>query len=154
MRRADREITDTEEQEALLDAAAEIRLGLWDGAEPYVVPVNFVRVGASLFFHSAREGRKIAILRERPRVCFEAEGERRVEVGNGACDCTTRYASVIGWGTAAFVESSAEKSAALAALNRKFGAVEGPFPEAMLARVAVVRIDIDRMTGKANRGTV
>ncbi len=154
MRRADREIIDTEEQEALLDAAAEIRLGLWDGAEPYVVPVNFVRVGSSLFFHSAVEGRKIAILRERPRVCFEAEGERRVEVGEGSCDCTTRYSSVIGWGIAVFVESAAEKSAALAALNRKFGAVEGPFPESMLARVAVVRVDIDRMTGKANRGTV
>jgi nitroimidazol reductase NimA-like FMN-containing flavoprotein (pyridoxamine 5'-phosphate oxidase superfamily) len=58
---------------------------------------------------------------------------------------------VIGWGTATFIEDPAEKSAALAALNHKFGAKEGPFPEAMLARVAVVRIDIDRMTGKANR---
>jgi uncharacterized protein len=153
MRRADREVVDLADQEAILDAAGELRLGLWDGAEPYVVPVNFVRSGSSLFFHSAREGRKVAILRGHPRVCFEAEGERRVEVGEGPCDCTTRYESVIGWGTALFLEGAAEKVEALAALNRKFGAKEGPFPEAMLARVAVIRIDIDRMTGKSNRAS-
>lgn len=150
MRRADREVVDLAEQEAILDAAGELRLGLWDGAEPYVVPINFVRVGSALFFHSAREGRKISILRKYPRVCFEAEGVHRVEVGEGPCDCTTRYESVIGWGTALFLESVAEKVEALATLNRKFGAREGPFPEAMIARVAVVRIDIERMTGKAN----
>lgn len=154
MRRKDREITDRAEQDAILDAADELRLGLWDGAEPYIVPLNFVRIGDELFFHSACEGRKITILRERPQVCFEVEGAGRVEVGEDACDCTTRYESVIGWGKAVFVESNQEKAAALAALNRKFDAAEGPFPEAMLARVAVVRVGIERMTGKANRGTV
>lgn len=153
MRRRDREIIDRAEQEAILDAANELRLGLWDGTEPYIVPLNFVRVGASLFFHSAAEGRKITILRQRPQVCFEVEGPNRVEIGSDPCDCTTRYASVIGWGAAVFLESNEEKAAALAALNRKFGAAEGPFPAAMLARVAVVRVDIDRMTGKANRAT-
>jgi nitroimidazol reductase NimA-like FMN-containing flavoprotein (pyridoxamine 5'-phosphate oxidase superfamily) len=151
MRRADREITDRAAQDAILDAAAELRLGLWDGEEPYIVPLNFVREGAALFFHSAREGRKIDILHERPRVCFEVEGESRIEVGSTPCDCTTRYTSVIGWGTASFLESADDKSAALAALNRKFGAAAETFPEAMLERVAVVRIDIDRMTGKTNR---
>jgi nitroimidazol reductase NimA-like FMN-containing flavoprotein (pyridoxamine 5'-phosphate oxidase superfamily) len=150
MRRAEREIVDRKAQEAVLDAAPVLRLGLLDGAEPYIVPLNFVRLGSSLFFHSAPEGRKIDLIRARPRVCFEAEGECRVEVGETPCDCTTRYKSVIGWGTASFVERAEEKSVALAALNRKFGAKEGPFPQAMLSRVAVIRIDIDRMTGKAN----
>jgi hypothetical protein len=129
-----------------------MRLGLFDGEEPYVVPLTFVRVEDALYFHSAGEGRKISILRGRPRVCFEVEGESRIEPGEKGCDCTALYVSVIGWGTAAFLDGVEEKTAALAALNRKFGAEEGPFPPELVQRTAVVRLNIDRMTGKANRG--
>ena len=152
MRRKEREITAEKELLAILDAAATLRLGLFDGTEPYVVPLTFVRSGNALIFHSAGEGRKISILRERPHVCFEVESESRVEPGKNGCDCTTLYESVIGWGTAAFLETVEEKASALAALNRKFGAAEGPFPPELVERTAVVRIGIERMTGKANRG--
>ena len=152
MRRKDREIADRAAQAAILDAAAEIRLGLWDGEEVYIVPLNFVRIGGSLFFHSAPHGRKLDILRERPRVCFEATGATRIDPGTGGGNCTTRYESVIGWGSAAFVEADRAKHEALDAINRKFGAGEGPFPAELVARTVVVRIDIGRMTGKANRG--
>ena len=53
MRRSDRELTDRVEIDGILDLAAELRLGLWDGQEVYVVPLNFVRIGDALFFHSA-----------------------------------------------------------------------------------------------------
>lgn len=152
MRRNDREITDEPALHALIDAAATLRLGLFDGEEPYVVPLTFVRSGNALFFHSASDGRKIAVLRDRPRVCFEIEGPSRIEPGTEGGDCTTVYESVIGWGTARFLEKDEDKQNALSALNRKFGAKEGPFPPELVARTTVVRVDIDRMTGKANRG--
>jgi nitroimidazol reductase NimA-like FMN-containing flavoprotein (pyridoxamine 5'-phosphate oxidase superfamily) len=151
MRRKDREITDRAEIDAILDEAETLVLSLWDGAEPYAVPVNFVRVGGDLFFHCARQGRKLDIIAERPRVGFAAVAEARVETGAEPCDCTTYYRSAIGWGTAAVLEDPAEKAAALAALNRKHGAPDGPFPPQMLAATAVVRIAVDRVTGKAKR---
>lgn len=152
MRRKERELTDRSALDAILDSASTLRLGMIDGEEPYVVPLTFVRAGDALLFHSAREGRKLEILRKRPRVCFEAEGDSRIDPGATGGDCTTVYESVIGWGEARFVEDREEKQAALSALNRKFGAAEGPFPSALVDRTAVVRIDVERMTGKANRG--
>jgi hypothetical protein len=56
MRRKDREITDKTAIYEILDRAEELHLGLWDGQEVYVVPLNFVRIGDELFFHSARGG--------------------------------------------------------------------------------------------------
>jgi hypothetical protein len=152
MRRKDRQIEDRAELYALLDKAGVMRLALWDGREPYVVPLNFVRMDDAVYFHSAASGRKVEILRERPLVCFVVEGASEVLPGIDGGDCTTIYESVIGWGNASFIEEEAEKNKILSALNRKFGAKEGPFPSALLARTAVVRVAIDRMTGKANRG--
>lgn len=149
MRRKDRELLDRADIDRILDEAELLHLGLWDGEEPYLVPVNFVRVGEDLFFHGAPEGRKVDILRARPRLCFSAVAEAQVVAGANACDCTTYYRSATGWGVASFLEDQAEKAAALAALNRKFGAPEGPLPPKMLAATAVVRIRVDRVTGKA-----
>lgn len=151
MRRKDREISDRSEIDEILDRAETLVLSLWDGEEPYAVPVNFVRVGTDLYFHCAREGRKLDIIAERPRICFTAVAEARVETGAEPCDCTTYYRSAVGWGSAAVLEDPAEKAAALAALNRKHGAPDGPFPPQMLAATAVVRIAVDRVTGKAKR---
>ncbi|MFA6505153.1 MAG: pyridoxamine 5'-phosphate oxidase family protein [Treponemataceae bacterium] len=152
MRRNDREISDNEKMYSILDKATLLNLGLFDGEEPYVVPLDFVRVGDALYFHCATEGKKLDIIANRPGVCFAVTGETRHKTGDAPCDCSTFYESVIGWGTAAVLNSVQEKSTALAALNKKFGAPEGPFPPAMLDAVAVVRIGIERMTGKAKHG--
>lgn len=152
MRRKDREIADKSEQYAILDDAPVMHLGLVDGDEPYVVPLNFVRIEDALYFHCAKEGRKLDLIRAGSKACFEVTGKAKLQVGAHACDCSTLYESVVGWGSVAMLGSDEEKSAALAALNRKFGAPEGPFPAAMLDAVEVVRIRIERLTGKAKRG--
>ena len=79
MRRKDREVI---RHADLLDMVARFkvcRLGLWDGREVYVVPLNFgyeERDGSlNLFFHCAREGRKLDILQTRPEVSFEMDGD-------------------------------------------------------------------------------
>jgi len=136
----------------MLDKAAIMRLGLWDGNEVYIVPLNFVRIGETLYFHSAGTGRKLEILKVFPRVCFETEGPFRIDPGTSGGDCTTLYESLIGWGPVSQVEDENEKLEALTALNLKFGAGEGPFPADLVRRTAVLRIDIERMTGKANKG--
>ncbi|WP_304223039.1 pyridoxamine 5'-phosphate oxidase family protein [Gracilinema caldarium] len=151
MRRTDREILDRRKMEVILDTTPVMHLGLWDGKEVYVVPLNFVRIGASLYFHSALEGRKIDILGSNPRVCFEVTGEHHIERGSGGADCTTRYESVIGWGTAQVVGDFNEKNAILCELNKKFGSVADKLPEHVVDKTAVIKIKIDEMTGKSNK---
>ena len=86
MRRKDREVI---RHADLLDMVARFkvcRLGLWDGREVYVVPLNFgyeERDGSlNLFFHCAREGRKLDILQIRPEVSFEMDGDHLLMEGD------------------------------------------------------------------------
>lgn len=154
MRRKDREITDKTAIYEILDRAEELHLGLWDGQEVYVVPLNFVRIGDELFFHSARGGRKLEIMKQNPRVCFEVTGTHHIEPGAKGADCTTLYESVIGWGTGSLITEDDAKYEVLRALNRKFGAPTEDLPQAVVQKTAIVQIRMEKLTGKANRGSM
>lgn len=150
MRRKEREITDRGILEQLLMRAHVCRVGMYDGAWPYVVPVNIGYAAGRIYFHSSLKGKKMEILSGHPKVCFEVDSDVEVVSGELPCNYTTNYKSVIGFGTAVIVEDEAEKLEGMRVIMRRHGGpVEGFRPEALL-RVAVVRIDIASMTGKAN----
>ncbi|EHJ47728.1 pyridoxamine 5'-phosphate oxidase-related FMN-binding [Solidesulfovibrio carbinoliphilus subsp. oakridgensis] len=150
MRKKERQITDKASLEQLLMQSRICRLGLYDGQWPYVVPVNMGYAAGCLYFHSGLKGKKMEILRASPKVCFEMDCDVEVVTGEKPCNYTTRYKSVIGFGTAVFVEDEAEKLEGLRIIMRRHaGPTEGFRPE-ILPRTAVVRIDIESMTGKAN----
>ena len=148
MRRKDRETTDTEEMELILNAAPVCRLGMADSGEPYVVPLCFGYEAGSLYIHSATEGEKIAILRKNPRVCVEVDLTAGPIPSEEPCSWEMHYKSVICRGNAVFLTGSDEKRKALCCILRHYGASPDPFTEDSLAKVCVIRIDIDRMTGK------
>ena len=150
MRKKDREITDKTVLEQLLRRTKVCRLGLFDGDWPYVVPVSFAYDNGQLYFHSAPKGRKMDILRDHPRVCFEVETEVEVVTGVRPCDYTVKYKSVIGVGRAVLLTDPEEKLAALRILMHRHGGPDEGFREDVLPVTAVVRIDIESMTGKAN----
>ena len=148
MRRKDREITDRAEMEAILNEAPVCRIGLANGKEPYVVPVCFGYEKGSIYIHSAKEGKKIAILKENPRCCVEADITPGPIPSDDPCTWEMRYKSVICRGTAHFVEDNSEKQAALDCILRHYGAEPRPFNAAALNTLCVIRIDIEEMTGK------
>jgi len=150
MRKKKREITDKSVLEQLLMQARICRLGLYDGKWPYVVPVNIGYNAGHLYFHSSRKGKKMEILRDNPNVCFEVDSDVEMVTGELPCDYTTNYKSVIGFGTAVVIEDEAEKLDGLRIIMRRHGApIEGFRPE-VVPVTAVVRIDIQSMTGKSN----
>jgi len=148
MRKAEREIADLRRIEQVLDEAHVCRMGLADGGEPYVVPVCFGYRDRRIYIHSAREGRKIEMLRKNPRVCFEVDRMDGVIGGPNPCGWEVRYRSVIGTGIAVFVEDPAEKIEALAIILAHYGGDAAAIPAEALGRVAVIRIDVESMTGK------
>lgn len=150
MRKKDREITDKTVLEELLKRARVCRLGLYDGEWPYVVPLNFAYDGGHLYIHSAPKGRKMDILRDHPRVCFEVDTEVELVAGERPCDYTTKYKSVIGLGQAVLLTEAAEKLDAIKILMRRHGGPEEGFRPEVLPITAVIRIDIESMTGKCN----
>ena len=66
MRRKDKEITDINEKIAIIEKCKYCRLGLSENNYPYIVPMNYGYVyeneKLTLFFHGAKEGKKIGIL--------------------------------------------------------------------------------------------
>jgi nitroimidazol reductase NimA-like FMN-containing flavoprotein (pyridoxamine 5'-phosphate oxidase superfamily) len=154
MRRADREITGTEDKLGIIGRCKVCRLGMAEGGEPYIVPLNFgyeyAEGALSLYFHSAREGRKIDMLRRNGRACFEVDGEHRLIEGDAACEYGFSYESVTGAGSVEFIEDREEKIRALNLLMRHQTGEDRDFAyqEAQLDRVAVYRLRVESFTGK------
>jgi len=149
MRRKEKEVCSREVMEKLLETAQVIRIGLVDGTEPYVVPMLFGYRAGRIYLHSAREGRKVDIIRRGGMVCFEVEEAGEVEEKDTPCKWTVDYASVIGWGDARVVEDPAEARSGLDIIMGHYGG-KPPFEysEASLAKMLVIRIDITSMTCK------
>jgi nitroimidazol reductase NimA-like FMN-containing flavoprotein (pyridoxamine 5'-phosphate oxidase superfamily) len=148
MRRKDREITDPAEMETILQEATIIRLAMTDGDQPYVVPLCFGYADNTIYFHSAHEGRKIALLTRNPRCCIEVDKAVDPIPAANPCSWEFRYKSVICTGTAQFIKDPDEKRRGLNCILQHYGAAEYPFTDTDLDRVCVVRIAIQEMTGK------
>ena len=152
MRRDDR-AQDRDFSLALIDRCTHGGMALSTGEPlPYCLPLSFVRIGEDLFFHCAREGRKVDLLRRSPQVCVTFIGDDRPAFVAPAM-YTTYFQSVIITGTAAVVRDPSEKSAALRALCQKVTPdhMEG-FEAALeqsLAVTAVWRIRMEEISGKA-----
>ncbi|MHC5054007.1 MAG: pyridoxamine 5'-phosphate oxidase family protein [Planctomycetota bacterium] len=148
MRRSEKEITSRGEIDDVLARAEVLRVAMCDGERPYVVPVCFGYDGSALWFHSAREGRKLDVIARNPSVAFEAATGVEVVIGGPGCRSTAKYLSVIGSGTATLVQDENERRRGLDAIMRHYGGEAGGYATEALAKTAVVRIDIDEMTGK------
>ncbi|MDP7078770.1 MAG: pyridoxamine 5'-phosphate oxidase family protein [Candidatus Undinarchaeales archaeon] len=151
MRRADREVTDREEIDSILERATVCRLGMCADGKPYVVPLNFGHKDGRLYFHSATEGKKLDILRRNEKVCFEVDVDTEVIPAQSPCGWGMRYASVIGSGTASLVENLDEKRSALDIIMAHYDGQGADYPEPMLRKVTIIRVDIEHMTGKRSR---
>jgi uncharacterized protein len=148
MRRKDREITDRAEIDAIIRAEKVMHLAFSDNNIPFLVPVFYAYDGAALYFHSARVGTKMEILKRNNIVCFEISIDHGIVENEIACDFEAKHRTVIGVGRASIVEDETEKIKALDCIVAKFSSNKFAYPKANLDRTAVVRIDIDSIKGK------
>lgn len=153
MRKSQREITDRAEIDAIIRRSQVCRLGLTDGHEPYVVPLCFGYDGEALYFHCAREGRKLDILRRNNRVCFEFDIVEGIIKNTQACGWGMRYRSVIGVGTAHLVEKNDEKIKGLAVIMNQYADGRFIFPDDAVSRTAVIKVLIESVSGKQRKQT-
>lgn len=132
----------------VIRAARVARLAFVDGDRPYLIPVNFGYEDGRLWFHCAKEGKKLDLIAVNPNVAFEVESDVEIVEGPVACGWTVNYRSVCGWGKAFVVESQEEKIRGLDALMAHHGGPTGDYRPKAVEKAAVVRIDIAEMTGK------
>ncbi len=124
------------------------RIGLAESNNPYIVPVNFGYEDGCLYIHSAKEGRKIDILRLNNKVCFEVDIDHDLVRAESACKWSMRYRSVIGFGRAFFVDDFEEKRKALDIIMQHYSNNSYEYSENLVEKAAIIRIEIDSMTGK------
>jgi nitroimidazol reductase NimA-like FMN-containing flavoprotein (pyridoxamine 5'-phosphate oxidase superfamily) len=145
MRRAERACDSPEFMTAMFNEVEVMTVAFHGGEHPYPVPLNFVHIDGSLYFHCALQGRKLDCLAHDSRVGFSLFRFLGIDRENA----TTCYQSVCGTGTAELVTDHSLKQRALAALAEKYESkCTLPVPEKMLAATAVVRIVITSLSGK------
>lgn len=113
MRRHEKEVKDFNEIEKILKRADICRLGLCVDNKPYIVPMSFGYKNKCLYFHSAKEGEKIEIMKINPNICFEIDVDTKLTKNNKACNWGMKFISIIGFGTVRFINEKSEKKEAL-----------------------------------------
>ncbi|WP_410510007.1 pyridoxamine 5'-phosphate oxidase family protein [Methanosarcina hadiensis] len=142
-------ISDRQQIEDILSKAKFIRIALSYAETPYIVPMSFGYLDNAIYLHSSRKGKKIEILKKNSSVCFEADIETEIMTAEDPCKYNVRYRSVIGHGQAKFLKDYSEKVRGLTVLSEHYGK-KGPFEfeEWKVNRLCVIKIEIEKMTGK------
>lgn len=158
MRRPMLECHDEEKISAFLSLAPTGFLGLADGHEPYVVPLNFVWWNGAIYVHGAEEGRKMEMLKRNARVCFTVSENFGTMVHPVPAKTDTGYMSVMVFGEASIVSDLEEATAAMQQLLNKY--VPGYFSlplskhhvesyrSSLGSRTVVIKITPHAMTAK------
>ena len=149
MRRSDREIESREEMDEIIRGSHVCRIALAMDNMPYIVPVSFGYDGESIYIHTAKEGKKINIIKKNNNLCFEFE--RNVELfrdPDNACKWTFSYESVVGFGKIYELKLLKQRENGLNKIMSQYSGKEWVFGEDKLSNIRVWKIEIASMTGK------
>jgi nitroimidazol reductase NimA-like FMN-containing flavoprotein (pyridoxamine 5'-phosphate oxidase superfamily) len=152
MRRKDKEITDIKQIEDILRRGRFCHIAMASGDDPYMVTVNYGYNDNCIYFHSAPDGHKLDIIRINPNVCFMVYVDDILVEGENPCnDWTMNYRSIIGYGEAIFLKTTAEKIEGLTLLMEHYSTKKSfEFDEVNLKKVNVIKIEIKSLTGKVS----
>ena len=152
MTKRERQITDPNQINDILDKAKVLHLGLAVNNEPYVVPMNYgytMEDGKLIvYLHSALRGKKLDMIRANPNVFFEMDCDRAPFEGVKPCQYGLVYSSVMARGTARIVEDVEEKKKAMSILMKTQTGKDFTFDDRLVSIVAVIRIDVSEYTAK------
>jgi len=152
MRRKDRQISNISDIESIIKRCDACRIAFADNNTPYIVTMNFGYLPGkkhSLFFHSAPDGRKIELIKKNNYVCFEMDTDHLLYTGEKDCDWGMNFSSVVGYGRITVVSDREEKQKGLDCIMAHYsGRKDFSYDEKILSRTAVLRIDIEELTGK------
>lgn len=156
MRRKEREVTDLNQINAVLTECDCCRIALSGGAgaAPYIVPLSFgwerAPQGLCLYFHGARQGRKLRLMDQNPQVGFEMDAAHQIIRGELACDYTTHYHSIIGSGRLERLSGYADKLHALTCIMEHYEPGRTwTFHEKIVQATQILRLTVEELSCKA-----
>lgn len=150
MRRDDRAISLQEAVDILRSGEYGVLSMMGVEGYPYGLPVNYVYENDVLYIHSAPEGHKLDAIRRDPKVSFVVVGKTTVQPDK----FTVLYSSTIVFGRASEVEAAERREALMAFIRRyssDFLEKGTDYVERSADEAAIIRIDIDHISGKARK---
>jgi nitroimidazol reductase NimA-like FMN-containing flavoprotein (pyridoxamine 5'-phosphate oxidase superfamily) len=151
LRRKEKEIKDPDEMMAILAHSQFVTVAMCRGEEPYLVTLSngYDKARNAIYFHCAREGKKIEILKANDRVWGQAIVDRGYSHGH----CDHLFDSVQFAGRVRFIEDAGEKRRALEVMTRQLErepekVLAAQVTDESVARVCIGRIDIEFLSGK------
>lgn len=152
MTRRERQIFDIDKILEILEKSKVIHIGMVDGDEPYVVPMNYgytyENEKLTIWLHGATTGRKLDIIRKNPKVFFEMECDLVPFEDDVACKYGLSYSSLMGKGIATIIEDSVEKQKALSLLMKTQVNKDFQFNEKLASVVGIIKIEVSEFTAK------
>ena len=150
MRRKDREIKDKELMLDIINRAEEGFLAMSLNDQPYVIPVNFGYENNIVYIHCALQGKKLEIIRANPKVCITFCVDTDIDMRGPAMTWTTNYQSVVAFGTAELIEDLKERQKGMNVFLTHYSGKGMDFEDKHLAKVMLIKVKIEEMTGKRN----
>ncbi len=148
----------------VLDRADYGTLAICKEGMPYSLPLNFVRISKSLYFHGSKNGKKMDILRENPLASFSVVEPYSIISSyfssneNLACPATHFFKSIIIDGKIEFIKNFDEKTQAIKALMKKlqkeggYKALEDKVYKNIIDATTIYRLKIDNIGAKFKFG--
>lgn len=160
MRQITLECTDQGRIDEFLNVSKTGYLGLADDSYPYVVPLNYVWMDGTIYFHGASEGRKVDILEKNPQACFTVSADFGTMTHPVPAKTDTAFMSVMIFGQAEKVENLDESVQAMQKMLDKY--VPGYYEKLLASshvdkyrsslgsKTAVYKIPAAELTAKEN----
>ncbi|WP_445487201.1 pyridoxamine 5'-phosphate oxidase family protein [Niallia sp. 03133] len=161
MRLSTREVTNQTAIQVFLQTMQTGYLGLVDGLEPYVIPLNYIWHNENIYFHGASSGRKVEILKKNNLACFTVSEDLGTLCNPIPAKTDTAYMSVILSGNVKQVEDISECTDIMQQMLNKYvpGYYSNPLSSTHLekyrsslgSKTIVFKLIPEKITGKENK---
>ena len=153
MRRKDREVSNRAEIIEIMKTCDVCRIGMVDEEGfAYMVPLNFGLEAndehITLYFHSAKDGHKIDLMKRKPDVAFEMDCGHELVFNEATGHCTMNFQSVMGRGKISFIDDPEEKFRAMTILTDGYHETHFQFNPKAMPVTAVYKLEVETITAK------
>lgn len=152
MRRKEKAISQEEALEALEKAEYGVLSTISTDNTPYGTPMNFVYVDGAIYFHCAKEGHRLENLAANSSACLNVVDSVKLMPEK----FNTQYRSVTVFGNVQVVEDKNEKRKGITAILKKLSPdhleAGEEYINSAFDKMHVLRMDIEKISGKATRG--
>ena len=140
----------------ILDEALICHVGFVENQQPYVIPINFARMGDAIVLHGAKASRLLKHISAGHPVCLEVTLVDGLVLARAVFNHSINFRSVVLFGTGQPVEADQDKLAVLEAITEHL--IPGRWREVRLPNqkeldvTSVVSIQIDQASAKIRSG--